>query len=66
MYKFLYKWCFCSWAHYKDRCYPCVWDQKVAIENNIEYKPNYWHCEKCHPCGEALDILLERVNKQNV
>lgn len=37
----LARWLVCSWFHKSRRCYPN--DSK------------YWHCEKCHPCGEELD-----------
>lgn len=41
------KWLYCSWAHYRDRCYPKVW-----IANSKK-----WHCTKCHPCSDALKVL---------
>ena len=60
MLKFLYKWLYCSWKHRKYRCYPVVWSEEIAIENDmLPYRPNYWHCNKCHPCSEELDKLLK-------
>ncbi len=40
---FLWKWLYCSWAHRWNKCHP--------------RDPSYWHCDKCHPCGEAFDLL---------
>jgi hypothetical protein len=42
---------FCSWAHYRDRCYPQVGGRGIN---------GSWHCAKCHPCGEVFDIWEER------
>ena len=47
--RFLYKWLWCSWIHYKHRCYPEVWDRGLD---------GPWHCHKCHECGEGIDIFL--------
>ena len=55
----LWKWCWCSWAHRRHRCYPTVWGPEQAADLGIPYRPNRWHCMKCHTCGEALDKLLE-------
>jgi len=55
--KFLYKWLWCSWRHRDYRCYPTVWGLEQAKIMNIPYKPGYWHCTKCHPCNEELDIF---------
>lgn len=52
---FLWKWLWCSWRHRKHRCYPTVWGPEQAKEMGIPYRPNYWHCWKCHHCNE--DIL---------
>lgn len=54
---FLWKWLWCSWAHREHRCYPTVWGPEEAAENGIPYRPNCWHCSKCHPCGEWLDVI---------
>jgi len=35
---------YCSWAHPRERCGPHVWEKGCK----------YWHCDKCHPCGEDL------------
>lgn len=51
---FLWKWCFCFLFHRKHRCWPTVWGPEQAKEMGIEFNPNYWHCEKCHPCSEGL------------
>ena len=24
----------------------------------IPYQPNAWHCSKCSPCGEGMDVAL--------
>jgi hypothetical protein len=40
----LWKWLFCSWAHREHRCHP------------RDY--TYWHCQRCHPCGEEIDRLI--------
>lgn len=45
--RFLYKWLWCSCAHYKHKCWP--------------RDPSHWHCLKCHPCGEGIDIILGEV-----
>jgi len=55
--KFLRKWLWCSWHHRKHRCYPTVWGPAEAREMGIRYRPNTWHCAKCHPCGEWLDKI---------
>ncbi len=43
--RFLYRWLWCSWVHRRKRrhCNPPNFDD--------------WHCGKCHPCGETMDIL---------
>lgn len=72
MMRFLWKWLYCSWAHYTywdwrwpdepegergpwekhyGRCYPHVWIPEG------EPGSDFWHCMKCHPCYEGLDIL---------
>jgi hypothetical protein len=56
--RFIYKWSWCSWKH-KTRCYPTVWEPESAKKMGIPYRPNAWHCHKCHPCGEELDKLLK-------
>ncbi len=55
--RFLYKWLWCSWLHNgkevgnpKQRCYP-------------RDPEGYWHCEKCHPCGEGFDFLTGEKNR---
>ncbi len=48
----LYKWPWCSWTHNKRRCYPEVWDRGLD---------GPWHCEKCHPCGEDLGIVVGQI-----
>lgn len=53
MFAFIYKWLWCSWIHYKKRCYPTVWGPEQAKKIGIPYQPNYWHCIKCHPCNEC-------------
>jgi hypothetical protein len=61
LWKWLYKWLWCSWRH--PRCYPQVWDEATALQYNLPWKgENYWHCEICHPCCEALDKLLSKEN----
>lgn len=45
--RFFYKWLWCSWKH-GHKCYPKVW----------KIKSHYWHCTKCHPCGEGFDFLM--------
>jgi hypothetical protein len=60
VFKFLYKWLFCSWIHYKYRCYPTVWGPEQAKEWGIPYKPNYWHCHKCHPCNEEMKNSFQK------
>jgi hypothetical protein len=57
---FLHKWIYCSWAHHKHRCYPTVWGPEQAKEMGIPYRPNAWHCVKCHRCNEGLDILFNK------
>lgn len=44
----LWKHLFCSWVHKKHRCYP-----EVGVKDSKN-----WHCAKCHPCGESLDIYM--------
>jgi hypothetical protein len=56
--RFLYKWSWCSWQHRKSRCYPTVWGPKQAKEMGIPYRPNKWHCRRCHPCSEEFEKLL--------
>jgi hypothetical protein len=53
---FIWKWSWCSWVHKKDRCYPTVWGLEIAKEMGIPYRPNFWHCTKCHPCGEVFSF----------
>lgn len=48
--RFLYKWLLCSWLHRKNRCHP-----EVHLIN-----PVYWHCNKCHGCGEEIDIVFNK------
>lgn len=55
---FLFKWLYCSWAHYKYRCYPTVWGAEDAIKLKIPYRPDVWHCKKCHDCSEGLKDML--------
>lgn len=55
---FLYKWLVCSWGHRKHRCYSMFYQPKPGIY--VE-DLKYWHCEKCHDCGEELDILFGRT-----
>lgn len=43
--RFLYKWLWCSWKHYRRRCYPS--------------SHNKWHCNICHPCNEELDYVFD-------
>lgn len=47
---FLWKWLYCSWAHRWDKCHP--------------RDPSYWHCTKCHPCGESFDLLMGYNDQQ--
>lgn len=56
---FLWKWLWCSWAHRRHRCYATVWGPEGAAKMGIPYRPNEWHCCKCHPCGEWLDLIEE-------
>ena len=42
---FLWKWGVCSWLH---RRYHCGYGRGTT-----------WHCNKCHPCNEVLDAMLE-------
>ena len=52
-YRCLWKWLVCSWKHWDYRCYP--------------QDPNgYWHCYKCHPCGEWLDHLDEDIKADEI
>lgn len=57
--RFLWKWIFCSWSQRRHRCYPTVWGPAQAREMDIPYQPNFWHCTKCHPCGEEIDKLFK-------
>jgi len=50
--RFLYKWLWCSWLHKRRRCYPEVWDRGLD---------GPWHCSKCHPCGEGIDIFTGKI-----
>ena len=52
--QFLWKWLFCRWFHDKHRCFPEVWDRGLD---------GPWHCCKCHPCSEGLEIALEEMRK---
>lgn len=47
----------CQNFHRHDRCYPGVW---------MKYPWNNWHCARCHPCGEELDILTARMKDENI
>jgi len=42
--RWLWKWAWCSWAHRRHKCWP--------------RDPGRWHCMKCHPCGEGIDMLV--------
>lgn len=55
---FIWKWTFCIWAHRSHRCKPTVWGPETAKEWGIPYRPNAWHCAKCHPCSEGLEKLF--------
>lgn len=48
----LWKNLWCRFFH--ERCYP-----EVHIEHST-----YWHCCKCHPCGEEMTILLEELEAE--
>ncbi len=61
--RFIYKWIWCSWMHRKFRRYPTVWGPKQAKEMGIPYRPNAWHCYKCHPCSEGFGKLLNTEKK---
>jgi hypothetical protein len=50
------KWLWCSWAHRSDLCFPTVWGPEEAKKMGIPFRPNAWHCARCHPCGEWLDL----------
>lgn len=50
----LWKYLYCSWAHRDYRCYPEVWGRGLD---------GPWHCTICHPCGEELDRLLKKLEK---
>jgi len=41
--RWLWKWAWCSLAHRRHRCWP--------------RDPAHWHCARCHPCGEGIDML---------
>jgi len=58
---FIWKWFFCSWIHRRYHCYPVVWGPEEAKKMGIPYKPNYWHCDKCHPCGEEFAFLIKNT-----
>lgn len=45
----------CRFFHWRDRCYPEVWGRGLN---------GPWHCARCHPCGEALEKLLEQFSKE--
>lgn len=51
---YLRKWLGCSWRHRKDRCYTEVWGRGLD---------GPWHCARCHPCSEEIDILLKKGEK---
>lgn len=55
--KLVKKWLICIWSHKEHRCYPTVWDEEGAKKMGIKYRPNYWHCHKCDPCGKILEIM---------
>jgi hypothetical protein len=55
----LWKWLWCFWAHRHHKCFPTVWGPEQAKEMGIPYRPNAWHCTKCHPCNEGLDRLMD-------
>jgi len=44
----LKQWFWCAFFHRRERCYPEVWGRGLA---------GPWHCAKCRPCGEVLDIV---------
>mgnify|MGYP001605688769 CR=1 FL=1 len=48
---FIWKWAWCRWVHGKHLCNPTVWGPEEAKEMGIPYRPNAWHCSKCHPCS---------------
>lgn len=45
----LKKWFWCAFLHRRSRCYPEVWGRGLA---------GPWHCDKCRPCSEGLDVAL--------
>lgn len=51
---FAKKWLWCFWAHRDHRCYPTVWGEADAEAMGIPYRPDAWHCRKCHPCNEGF------------
>jgi len=61
VYRLVWKWCFCSWAHREHRCYPTVWRPEYAKEMGIPYRPNHWHCQKCVPCWPPAHDNLARA-----
>jgi len=52
--RLLWKWMWCRWMHNRARCFPEVWGRGLD---------GPWHCTKCHPCGEEIDMLLARLAK---
>ena len=46
----VWKWLVCRWFHDKHRCFPEVWGRGLD---------GPWHCGKCHPCNEGLDVFFE-------
>lgn len=52
--RWVWKWFLCSWFHRRHKCWPIVWDSKS----------DYWHCERCHDCGETFDILLNGLDEK--
>ena len=55
------KWLWCSWRHRAHHCHPTVWGPELARQLGVDYYPDYWHCAKCHPCGEDLDRLIDSI-----
>jgi len=49
------KYCYCKFFHNRYLCYPEVWGRGVK---------GPWHCSKCHPCGEWIDILLKELERK--
>ena len=62
--KFAWKWLICSWLHWRRHCYPEVNKSHPKIRIIRLFK-RYWHCDKCHPCGEVFDQLLAEIRSSN-